>query len=140
MVYLRIISSTTINLRMYACDQLFATNANANDWILYCIVSWFRRKLSYMMIVWNIFFADSGNRLHLTGINSSILRWWCILVFFSIIRYTLKRYIDTLLVYTLWYEFWNDFDAQNDFIKFVVTKKLVLCNHSYLNRYALAIF
>ena len=25
-----------------------------------------------------------------------------------------RTFIDTLLVYTLWYDFWNDFDAQSD--------------------------
>ena len=33
-------------------------------------------------------------------------------------------YIDTLI--TLWYEFKNDFDAQGDFGKKFVTKKLLL--------------
>ena len=42
-----------------------------------------------------------------------------------------RTFIDTLLVYTLWYDFWNDFDAQSDF-----TKKLVLWNHTFL-KYAL---
>ena len=38
--------------------------------------------------------------------------------------------IDILLIYTLWFEFWNDSDAQRDFI--IVTRKLVHWNHSYL--------
>ena len=32
---------------------------------------------------------------------------------------------DTLLIYTLWYEFSNDFDAQGDLGKFFVTKNLL---------------
>ena len=44
--------------------------------------------------------------------------------------------IDTLLIYTFWYEFSNDFDAQSDFGKDFVSEKLVSWNHSYLN-YAL---
>ena len=34
-------------------------------------------------------------------------------------------YIDTELIYTLWYEFSNDFDAQSDFGKNFVTKNLL---------------
>ena len=37
-----------------------------------------------------------------------------------------RIYIDTLIIYTLWYEFQNDFDAQRDFGKNFVTKKLLL--------------
>ena len=33
--------------------------------------------------------------------------------------------IDILLKYILWYEFWNDLDAQSDFDKNFVTKKPV---------------
>ena len=33
--------------------------------------------------------------------------------------------IDILLKYILWYEFFNELDAQIDFEKFFVTKKLV---------------
>ena len=36
-----------------------------------------------------------------------------------------RSYIDTLLIYTLWYESSNDFDAQSDFGKFFVTKNLL---------------
>ena len=35
-------------------------------------------------------------------------------------------YIYTLIIYTLWYEFYNDFDAKRDFGKIFVTKKLLL--------------
>ena len=41
-------------------------------------------------------------------------------------------------MHTLWYEFWNHFDAQIDFGKTFVTEKLVPWNHSYL-KYALAL-
>ena len=44
----------------------------------------------------------------------------------------------SLLIYTLWYQFSNYLDAQSDFDKTFVTKKLVKLNHSYLN-YALVI-
>ena len=37
-----------------------------------------------------------------------------------------RTYIDTIIIYTLWYEFQNDFDAQSDFGKNFVTKKLLL--------------
>ena len=41
--------------------------------------------------------------------------------------YEKKRiYIDTLIIYTLWFEFQNDFAAQSDFGKNFVTKKLLL--------------
>ena len=40
--------------------------------------------------------------------------------------------IDILLNYILWYKFLNDLDAQSDFDKNFVTKKLVKKNHSYL--------
>ena len=43
--------------------------------------------------------------------------------------------LETLLIYTLWYEFINDFDAQSG--KTFITKKLVPWNHSYLLKYAL---
>ena len=33
--------------------------------------------------------------------------------------------IDTLLIYTLWYEFSNDFDARSNFSKKIVREKLV---------------
>ena len=33
--------------------------------------------------------------------------------------------IDILLKYILWYEFFNDLDAQSDFDKYFVTKKPV---------------
>ena len=33
-------------------------------------------------------------------------------------------YIDTLLIYTLWYEFSNDLDAESDFGKISVTNNL----------------
>ena len=36
-----------------------------------------------------------------------------------------KSYIDTLLIYTLFYEFSNDFNAQSDFGKIFVTKHLL---------------
>ena len=39
---------------------------------------------------------------------------------------------DTLLMYTLWYEYSYDFDAQSDFGKNFVAKKLVRWSHSYL--------
>ena len=45
--------------------------------------------------------------------------------------------IDILLKYTLWHESLNDLDAQSDFDKNFVTKKLVKLDHSYL-KYALA--
>ena len=48
-----------------------------------------------------------------------------------------RTYIDALLIYTLWYEFSHDLDAQSDFGKIFVKKKLVPRNHSYL-KYALA--
>ena len=44
--------------------------------------------------------------------------------------------VDILLKYILWHKFWNDLDAQRDFDKKIVTKKLVKYNHSYL-KYAL---
>ena len=44
--------------------------------------------------------------------------------------------IDTLLKYILGHEFLNDLDAQSDFDKHVITKKVVKQNHSYL-KYAL---
>ena len=44
--------------------------------------------------------------------------------------------IDILLKYIIWYRFFNDLDAQTDFDKNSVTKKLVKYNHSYL-KYAL---
>ena len=44
--------------------------------------------------------------------------------------------IDTLLKYILGHEFLNDLDAQSDFDKNVITKKVVKQNHSYL-KYAL---
>ena len=34
-------------------------------------------------------------------------------------------YIDTLFIYTLWYEFSNDFDALSDFGKHFVTENLL---------------
>ena len=34
-------------------------------------------------------------------------------------------YTDTLLIYTLWNKFSNDFDAQSDFGKIIVTKYLL---------------
>ena len=34
-------------------------------------------------------------------------------------------YIDTLLIYTLWYEISKDFDAQSNFRKKIVTKNLL---------------
>ena len=34
-------------------------------------------------------------------------------------------YIDNLLIYTLWYQFSNGFDAQSDFGKIFVTKNLL---------------
>ena len=37
-----------------------------------------------------------------------------------------RIYIDTLTIYTLWYEFQNDFDALSDFGNIFVTKKLLL--------------
>ena len=36
-----------------------------------------------------------------------------------------RIYADTVLIYPLWYDFPNDFDAQSDFGKYFVTKKLV---------------
>ena len=39
-----------------------------------------------------------------------------------------KQVIDILLMYTLWYEFSNNFDAQSDFGNFFVTKNLLTCN------------
>ena len=39
-----------------------------------------------------------------------------------------RIYIDTLIIYTLWYDFWNYFDAQSDFGK----KKLSQKSYSYL--------
>ena len=45
--------------------------------------------------------------------------------------------VDTLLIYAIWYEFSNDFDAQSDFGKFFVKKKSTNLDHSYL-KYALA--
>ena len=41
-------------------------------------------------------------------------------------------------MHTLWYEFWNHFDAQIDFGKTFVTEKLVPWDNSYL-KYALAL-
>ena len=35
-------------------------------------------------------------------------------------------YIDNLIIYTLWYEFQDNFDAQSDFGKIFVTRKLLL--------------
>ena len=46
------------------------------------------------------------------------------------------RMIDILLKYILWYGFLNDLDAQSDFDKSFVTKKVVKFNYSYL-KYAL---
>ena len=46
--------------------------------------------------------------------------------------------INILLLYILSYEFSNDLDAQNDFDKNFVTKKVVKQNHSYF-KYALVI-
>ena len=43
--------------------------------------------------------------------------------------------IDILLKYILWYNFLNDLDAQSDFDKSFVTKKLVKWNHSYCADY-----
>ena len=40
--------------------------------------------------------------------------------------------IDILLKYILWHDFLSDLDAQRDFDKHFVTKKLVRLNHSYL--------
>ena len=40
-------------------------------------------------------------------------------------------YIATLLIYTLWHEFSNDFDAQSDFDK-ICHKKSTHLDHSYL--------
>ena len=40
-------------------------------------------------------------------------------------KVTSYMYIDTLLSYTLWYEFSNDFDAQSDFWKKIVIKNLL---------------
>ena len=45
-------------------------------------------------------------------------------------------FIDISLVYTLWYEFSNDFDGQSDFGKNLVTEKSTHLDHSYL-KYAL---
>ena len=47
--------------------------------------------------------------------------------------------IDILLKYIVQCEFLNDLDAQSDFDKRIVTKKLVKQNHSYL-KYALVYF
>ena len=44
--------------------------------------------------------------------------------------------IGILLKYILWFEFLNDLDAQSDFAKIFVTKKLVKFSHSHL-KYAL---
>ena len=35
-----------------------------------------------------------------------------------------RNYIDTLLIYTLWYDFSNDYDAYTNFDHIFVTKKL----------------
>ena len=43
-------------------------------------------------------------------------------------------YIDTWLIYTLWYWFSKDFNAQSDFGKIYVTRKLVPWSHFYLKR------
>ena len=51
-------------------------------------------------------------------------------------RWKERIYIDSLIVYALRYEFSNDFDARSDFGKFLLQKKLVRWNHSYL-KYAL---
>ena len=40
-------------------------------------------------------------------------------------------YIDTLLIYTLWYEFSNDFETQSNFRKGFVTKISTQLDHSY---------
>ena len=40
-------------------------------------------------------------------------------------------YIDISLIYTLWYEFSNDFETSSYFGKTFVTEKLVPWNHSY---------
>ena len=45
--------------------------------------------------------------------------------------------INILLKYILWHKFLNDLDAENDFDKKFVTKKLVNLSYSYL-KYALA--
>ena len=37
----------------------------------------------------------------------------------------IRSYIYTLLIYTLWYEFLHDFDAQSDFGNFFVTTNLL---------------
>ena len=41
------------------------------------------------------------------------------------------NYIDTLFIYTLWYEFSNNFVAQNDFGKKKIHKKFTHLDHSY---------
>ena len=41
-------------------------------------------------------------------------------------RIKINKLIDSLLIYTLWYEISNNFDAQRDFGKNFVTKKLLL--------------
>ena len=40
--------------------------------------------------------------------------------------------IHILLKYILWYEFLNDLDAQSNFDKSFVTKKMINYNHSYI--------
>ena len=44
-----------------------------------------------------------------------------------------RIYLDNLIIYTPWYEFLNDFDAQSEFGKIVVTKKLLLSYILYLS-------
>ena len=76
-------------------------------------------------------------------LNKEHLRWECIQGIdrdqllcdksklnrlYDMIRIKKKEfYIDALLIYTLWYEFSNDFDAQSDFGNNFVPKKLASC-------------
>ena len=41
------------------------------------------------------------------------------------LNHTKRMNINTSLIYTLWYEFSSDFDAQSNFGKISVTKKLL---------------
>ena len=50
-----------------------------------------------------------------------------------------RKYINNLLIYTLWCEFSNDFYAKMILAKFLSQKKLVNWNHTFLN-YALVCY
>ena len=91
---------------------------------------WFRNGKSLEILEHNLFknvskWATFLWQTQIQTINYGLLKWYK----------TDKKetsYIDTWLIYTLWYEFSNDIDAQSDFGKKFVTTKYTHLDHSYL--------